>query len=359
MLDLTESNPTRVGLTSVGAETRAALAAAGAAEYDPDPLGSLSARQAVAAYYEQRGVTVAPAHLSLTAGTSEAYAHLFRLLSEPGDVVLAPRPSYPLFEPLAALEGTRLEHYPLAYDRRWYLDLGSLEQTCGPRARALILVQPNNPTGCCLDAAELEEIEALCERRGMALIADEVFGDFPRPPITRPLPSLLGPRRVPTFVLGGISKCCGLPQMKLGWIAVAGPERERQEAVRGLEWIADLFLSVGPAQQALPWLLEERHGFQARTRERLAINLERIDGLARRCPQAAALPWQGGWQQVLRLPATRSDEDWTIALLERDVLVHPGHFYDFAEDSMLVVSLLPRPEDFDRGVERLEELLEG
>jgi aspartate/methionine/tyrosine aminotransferase len=295
----------------------------------------------------------------LTASTSEAYAHLFRLLAEPGEALLAPRPSYPLFEPLARLEGVALEHYRLVWEGAWHLDVASLEQAAVTRPRAAIVVQPNNPTGTCLANDEIAALEEWCSRHGAALIADEVFSDFRRPPGTRPLPSLLGEaRRVPTFVLGGLSKSCGLPQLKLAWIVAAGPDAARRRALRGLEWIADLFLSVAsPVQLALPALLAGRAAFQLRVRERLAANLAHVAGLLQRRPEIAALPAQGGWAQVLRLPRTRSDEEWALELLRREVLVHPGHFYDFEEEGCLVVSLLPETEAFAEGVRRLAALV--
>ena len=262
----------------------------------------------------------------LTASTSESYAHLFRLLADPGGVFLVPSPSYPLFEPLAALEGVSLRPYRLAYDGAWHLDAHSLEEAFAADVRGVIVVQPNHPTGSCLDAQERALLETLCERHGAAIVADEVFGDFPRPGRSAPLPSLVGEARVPTFVLSGLSKVCGMPQMKLGWIVAGGREAARDEALRGLEWIADLFLSVStPVQVALPRCWPRAGAFQRRVRERLATNL----GAARRAGRAppgagACSPAQGGWAAVLRVPRQRSEEDWALGLLRRDVVVHPG-----------------------------------
>jgi len=392
LLDLTESNPTRVGLGGASEAELRALADPDGARYEPEPQGLVSARTAVAEYYRARGQDVAPDRIVLTASTSEAYAHLFRLLADPGDTVLVPAPSYPLFELLAALEAVRLESYRLAYDGRWHLDLGSLDEALrlaaahepgvvpataavrgpaaalgraaerGPAApasvRALIVVQPNHPTGSCLTADEIAAVETRCERSRIALISDEVFGDFAWPPATGPLPSLLGSRRVPTFVLGGLSKSCGMPQLKLGWIVVAGPPAERDRALEGLEWIADLFLSVStPVQLALPRLLEARHGYQARVRERIGINRGALDDLARRCSDIDVLRGEGGWTALLRLPARQSSDDWSLALLDRGVVVHPGHFYDLEGEAYLVVSLLPEPGAVVSALERLEALL--
>jgi hypothetical protein len=295
----------------------------------------------------------------LTASTSEAYAHLFRMLAGPGESVLVPTPSYPLFEPLAQLEGVKLAPYRLAYDGVWHLDRGSVEEALASAAgstRALVVVQPNHPTGSCFTVEEIELIESACERHGMAIISDEVFGDFAWPPSTARLPSFIGRDRVPTFVLSGLSKVCGMPQIKLGWIAVGGPGAEREQALKGLEWIADLFLSVStPAQLAVARLLETRPAFQARVRERLGLNLERLAALTRQRPEVTQLRGEGGWVAILRLPARRSGEEWALDLLRRDVVVHPGHFYDIPGEAHLVVSLIVEPARFDEGLARLVE----
>ena len=229
-----------MGLSGAGPGEMGALAAASGGRYEPDPRGSAPARAAVCAYYAARGLEVDPARLVLTAGTSEAYAHLFRLLADPGGRFLVPSPSYPLFEPLAALEGVELERYRLAFHGRWHLDLEALDRAFRGGASGVVVVQPNHPTGSCLAPAEIGHLESLCEAHGAAIVSDEVFGDFPWPPAVAPLPSLLGPRRVPTFVLSGLSKVCGMPGMKLSWIALAGPDAACERALAGLEWIADL-----------------------------------------------------------------------------------------------------------------------
>ena len=353
LLDLAETNPTRVGLGGAGPEELAALAQAAGARYEPDPRGSRAAREAVAGYYAARGATVDPDRVVLTAGTSESYAHLFRLLADPGEAFLVPSPSYPLFEPLAALEGVVLRPYRLAWDGAWHLDEPSLEGAFGPDVRGVIVVEPNHPTGSCLAAAERERLVGLCARHGAALVADEVFGDFGR---CGPLPGFVGEARVPTFVLSGLSKVCGMPQMKLGWIVADGPPAAREAALRGLEWIADLFLSVStPVQVALPRLLEARGPFQARVRERVARNLSALDALVARRPELGVLPAQGGWAAVLRVPRSRTEEEWALGRLRRDVVVHPGHFYDFADEGYLVLSLIPEPDVFRAGCGRLAE----
>jgi len=373
VLDLTGANPTLVGLPTLSAEALAALADAEGARYDPDPRGRREAREAVASYYAGRGAGAAaidPARIFLTASTSEAYAHLFRLLCDPQDEVLVPRPSYPLLAPLARLEGARLREYRLAYDGRWTLDLDSLEAAIGPRTRAVVLIEPNNPTGSCLSHAERAAVESICSERGITIISDEVFGDFPWPPRVEVLPSWNDARRVPTFVLNGISKLCGLPQMKLGWIAACGPEGSLKEALNGLEWIADLFLSVGtPVQIALPRLLERRAGFQSAVRERIDANLAivRRSAAARGAGSFAAggeapfsvLESEGGWSAVLRFEprggaaGTESVAEW--ALKGQDVLVHPGHFYDLPGEDDVVVSLLTPPALMAEAIVRIRD----
>lgn len=336
ILDLTETNPTRVGLPAPSEAAWRGLLEGARAAYAPEPLGLLSAREAVAAYY---GGRVSPAHIALTASTSEAYAHLFRLLADPGESLAAPEPSYPLFAPLAALEGIEIAPYPLRYrDQRWRPDFEAL-----PDVRALIVVQPNNPTGSLFP---LREVIELCARRGIPLIADEVFGDF----CARPA-SFLGTTDCLTFVLGGLSKTCGLPQAKLAWIACSGPGVER--ALAGLEWICDAFLSVSSAvQHALPALLEARAPFIDATRARIAANLVALDAAS-----VPRLAWEGGWSAVLRAPDARTDEEWVIELLRSGVVVHPGHFYDFPDEHHLVVSLLAEPVAFAEGARMISTLI--
>jgi aspartate/methionine/tyrosine aminotransferase len=357
LIDLTEANPTRVGLSGVGQLELAALADPQGMVYDPAPRGMESARGAIARYYRERGLEVDPEHIVITASTSEAYAHLFRLLMDPGQKVLVPAPSYPLFEPLATVEGVETLVWRLVYDGRWHVDLDSIERGLDAGARALIVVQPNHPTGTGLSPEELGAIETMCGRAGAALISDEVFGDFAWPGRAK-LPSLLGARRVPTFVLSGLSKVCGMPQLKLGWIALAGPEPEREKALRGLEWISDLFLSVAmPVQHALPRLLEGRHEFQSLTRTRIQSNLERLARFIARHPEVTRLEGDGGWIAILRVPARRSGEEWALELLDRGVIAHPGHFYDIEGEAYLVVSLIVQEDALERALALFESVL--
>ncbi len=356
--DLTASHPGALGLSPLGPAAEA-LAAAGVGSCMPAPLGEPAARAAIAADLESRGLHAETDRVVITASTSESYAQLFRLLADPGEAIAFPAPSYPLFEPLALAEGVRPLTYRLAWDGAWHLDRGSFTAALRT-AKAVVLVEPNHPTGTCLDRDEREFVEASVERAGCALIADEVFREHPWPGRAS-LPSWLdGPRRAPTFVLGGLSKQCGLPQLKLGWIVAAGPARARDEALAGLEWLADLQLSVGsPVQAALPALLALSREFVPRVRERLVANLEALDALALARPVVTRLPGLGGWSAVLRVPATRGAGDWALSLLERSVAVHPGDFYGFERGEHLVVSLIASPADVRRGCAELSGLLAG
>jgi hypothetical protein len=357
ILDLTESNPTRAGL-SYPAEIAAAFADPGMLVYTPSPAGSLAAREAVSGYYAARGSAVDAGRILLTASTSEAYAYLFKLLGDPGDQVLVPRPSYPLFEYLANVESLDARQYPLRYFGGWSIDMEALEAAVTDRTRAVVLVNPNNPTGSYVKRAELAALTRLAARRGLALISDEVFSDYAFGEDADRAATLAGVENCLAFSLSGLSKVAGLPQMKLGWIVCAGPERLRREAMEKLEWIADTFLSVGaPVECAAAKLLdagaEVRRSIRERTAANLAFAREELGGSA-----ASLLEVEGGWNLTLQVPRIRSEEEWALELLDRkDVLVQPGFFYDFEAEAFLVVSLLTRPEIFREGVGRLRELL--
>jgi hypothetical protein len=354
VLDLTESNPTRVGLPSP-ADVLAPLARAEARRYEPLPFGLRAAREAVAADFARRGFPLGPDRVVLSASTSEAYAFLFKLLCDPGDEVLVPRPGYPLFEFLASLESVRVRTYPLAHDGEWHLDLAALRSAAGPRTRAIVVVSPHNPTGACLKRDERDVLEGLCADRSIALVSDEVFADFSFRDDPRRAGSAARDGPALAFTLGGLSKSCGLPQLKLAWAAVSGPEPLRREALARLEVVADTYLSVStPVQVAAPDLLARREELQAPIRARVRANLEALRAaIGPGCP-ATLLEPEGGWSAVLRVPATRSEEERVTRLLEeRDVLVHPGYFFDFPREAFLVLSLLPPEADFAEGVGRL------
>jgi len=355
LLDLTITNPPAAGLIAFDAMARAALADPSVEAYDPDPRGRRSAREALASAYAASGDEVDPDRLFLTASTSEAYAHLLRLLCEPGDEVLIPRPSYPILEPIARLEGVRALPYRLTYDRRWILDIDSLEGAAGDRTRAIVVIEPNNPTGSVLSRDERAAVEEFAVRRRLAIIADEVFREFPWPPAATPLPTWLGNRDVPTFVLGGASKSCGLPQAKVAWIALAGPRAAAERLAEGLEWVLDLFLSVGaPIQAALPLLLSRRGTFQAAARDRIAGSLGQWRAWAARGAGAEILAAEGGWSVMVRLETwpEPSLEPALWALREHDIVVHPAHFYDGDDDRSVVASLLTDPDVLQTALKR-------
>ncbi|HEU4412166.1 MAG TPA: pyridoxal phosphate-dependent aminotransferase, partial [Polyangiaceae bacterium] len=293
-----------------------------------------------------------------TSSTSEAYAYLFWALADPGDEVLVPTPSYPLFAYLADLAGVRLRPYPLAYDGAWHLDLPALEAAAGPQTRAVIVVSPNNPTGSFLKHDELAALRAFAARRALALVSDEVFLDYGFAPDPRRAPSLAAETEGLAFAMGGLSKAAALPQLKLAWTVIAGAEAPAGAALARLAFVADTFLSPGaPVQSALPSLLAQAPARAARVRERARRN---VAALARAFAGSAATPLrvEGGWTAVVRMPHTRSADAWAHALLERGVLVQPGYFYDFADEARLVVSLLPPPAAYDEALARWRALLD-
>ena len=356
LLDLTETNPTRAGLRAP-ADVLAALADPAALAYEPEPLGRRAAREAIAGDFRRRGADVDPDRLLLTASTSEAYAFAFKLLCDPGDTILVPRPSYPLFEYLAGLESVHVESYPLRYDGAWHIDLAELAGAFTGRTRAIVAVSPNNPTGSFVKAAEAEALQALAARHGAAIVSDEVFADFPlRADPSRALTLFTDAPPALTLCLGGLSKACGLPQLKLAWMAIAGPASAREEAHARLEVVGDTYLSVStPVQQAAPFILARTEELQSPIRDRVRANLGILRGAAAGTP-ATVLDAEGGWSAVLHVPATRTEEEWVIGLAEEDgVLVHPGYFFDFPQEAYLVLSLLPPAPDFARGVGKVVE----
>jgi alanine-synthesizing transaminase len=350
LVDLTNTNPTSVGLV-MPAEISTALADPAGVSYAPEPLGMLSARAAVAA---EMGSGIDPRHVVLTTSTSEGYAFLFKLLCDPGDEVLVPQPSYPLFDLLTTLEGVRPVPYRLDAQGAGCVDRASLEAAVSSRTRAILVVSPNNPTGSMLRRADAEWLVALAAARGLAIVADEVFASYPLTPPADAV-SLLAESRVLVFTLGGLSKSAGLPQMKLAWIAASGPSPQLDEAMSRLEIIADTYLSVGtPVQLAASRLLAAGYRLRTAITGRLAENLA---ALRRLFPPASAIRLiepHGGWSAVLRVPAILSEEALVLRLVDdRSVLVHPGYFFDFQEEAHLVVSLLPEPQVFREGLTRI------
>jgi aspartate/methionine/tyrosine aminotransferase len=357
ILDLTESNPTRAGIRFDGAAILDSLRNPKSLDYDPQPKGLLSAREAVAEYYRERDEYVDPEHLVLTTSTSEGYSHVFRLLANPDDEMLVPKPSYPLFDYLAELQDVKLVGYPLLYDHGWQIDWPSLESAVNEKTRAIVVVHPNNPTGSYVSAAERERLNELCRERGLALIVDEVFLDYALDGSRRQ--SFVSDDGALAFTLSGVSKVSALPQMKLAWIAVSGPPGDVDAAMQRLEVIADTYLSLNaPVQLAAGTLLEQRKKVQPQLMQRAGANLAELDRQLERQKSSARLQVEGGWYAVLRVPATQSDEDLAIALLrDTGTMVHPGHFYDFPRDGYLVISLITPEEVFREGMSRVLKFL--
>ena len=353
LLDLTTSNPTECGFEYEAPAIVRALSSPASLQYHPDPRGLISARRAVSDYYAARADHVSPNDLLLTASTSEAYSFVFRLLCNPGDELLIPTPSYPLFDFLAEVNDVKLTRYPLFYDHGWHIDLHALEQAITPRTRGIIVVHPNNPTGHYTKTEEIARLNQVCAASKLAIIADEVFLDFSL--TGGPQRSFVANTAALTFTMSGISKISGLPQMKFAWLAVNGPEELKREALGRLEMIADTYLSMNtPIQLAAPVLLQQRTGFQQQLMARVKKNLSELDSQLAGQTHASRLEIEGGWYAILRVPATRSDEELAVELLEKhDVYVHPGHFYDFPGDGYLVVSLITPEEDFAVGIRRV------
>jgi len=352
--DLTETNPTVVGL-DYPRDIAAALADETVLTYGPSALGTVAARQAVADSYIN--VVVSPARVVLTASTSEAYSFLFKLLCDPGDEVLVPQPSYPLFDLLTTLDGVRRVPYGLDAAGGWCLDRDTLTQAVSPTTRAVLIVSPNNPTGSMLRRDDREWLVTFAEAHDLALISDEVFADY-RLSLRNDVTTMAGEERVLTFTLGGLSKSAGLPQMKLAWTVVSGPAGRVAAAIERIEIIADCYLSVStPVQVAARRLIaagrDVRRAVHARVRRNLAAMRHVVDATSSLTLHAP----DGGWSAVVRVPAILSEEEWVMRLLRtRGVLVHPGYFFDLDAGVHLVVSLLPEPDAFDAGMSAVADI---
>jgi len=405
VLDLTASNPTRVGLEYDSRAILEGLRSERALDYDPQAKGLLSAREAVARYYGERcsrgerdfasnvstdrdanprcQFQVDPERIVLTTSTSEGYSYVFRLLCNAGDELLVPKPSYPLFEFLADLQDVKLVPYPLIYDYGWQMDFHSMEKAVTARTRGVVVVHPNNPTGSYVHAGELGRLNGFCRAHGLAVIVDEVFLDYAVPKeiaaaeavelrstgqpmaavptlsLSFAAPSFAGNRDVLTFSLSGLSKISALPQMKVAWVVTSGPPQEVTAAMARLEVIADTYLSMNaPVQWAVPAMLEQRESIQRQLLRRVRRNLGELDQQLSAQNACQRLSVEGGWYAVLRVPVTRSDEELAIELVrEKSVLVHPGHFYDFEGEGYLVLSLITAESDFATGIAGLLEFL--
>lgn len=355
VIDLTESNPTRAGF-DYPPDLLAGLGHSRALAYAPQPLGALEARRAVAADYERRHLRIPAERIVLTASTSEAYSLLFKVLCDPGDEVLVPRPSYPLFEHLTRLDGVAPAPYDLEYHGSWSIDFASVERALSARTRAILVVSPNNPTGSFVKPHELDRLAALCAPAGLAIIADEVFADYELVPgAGAEAGRLLDRGDVLAFSFGGLSKSIGLPQVKLGWMAVAGPDITVGAVLARLELACDTYLSVStPVQEAAADLLQRGAAVRSQIQARVAANYQQLVAHAAGVPACRVLRAEGGWYGVLQVPSLGSEEELVLDLLETDgVLTHPGYFFDFARESYLIVSLLVRESELVEGLFRV------
>jgi len=359
VLDLTLSNPTRAQLAYETGEVLASLSKPEAMDYDPQPKGLLGARQGVCEYYRDSDRSnLDPESVVLTTSTSEGYSYVLRLLCDPEDEILVPKPSYPLFEFLADLQDVKLVPYPLLYEHGWQIDFPSLDQAVSSRTRAVVLVNPNNPTGSYVSSTERRSMNEFCNGHDLSLLVDEVFLDYAHDGGTRP--SFVTNQQTLTFTLSGVSKISGLPQMKLAWVVTSGPPEKVSAALDRMEVIADTYLSMNaPIQLATPALLAQRKKIQPLLMDRVRQNLQEFDRQLGNQKTCQRLDVEGGWFTVLRVPATQSDEDQAIEILHKaSVLVHPGHFYDFSGDGYLVLSLITPPAAFREGIHRVLSLFQ-
>lgn len=357
-IDLTVSNPTQCGFRYDLDAILGAFQNPKSLTYEPEAKGLLAAREEVVRYYwEDHSVTVDPDAVLLTTSTSEAYSYVFRLLCNPHDEILVPKPSYPLFDFLGDLQDVTLIPYSLEYAHGWFVDFHSLIRALTPRTRAILLVHPNNPTGSYVQPEELWRLNDLCRERHLALIVDEVFLDYAFSGRARR--SFVANKEVLTFTLSGLSKIAALPQMKVAWVATTGPDPEKRAALDRLEVIADTYLSLNAATQwAFPVLLEQRKTIQPQVLERVQKNWAFLRSAACGRSDSEVLDAEGGWYAVLGVRGDQPDEDMAIEILRKaHALVHPGHFYDFSSDGNFVVSLIVDSEDFQGGVTRLVDYL--
>jgi alanine-synthesizing transaminase len=256
---------------------------------------------------------------------------------------------------LADLDDVRIKPAPLVYDHGWQIDFHSLERQITEKTRAVIVVHPNNPTGNYAKGYELSRLNEICAPREMAILADEVFLDFALDDRAQHPRSFAANADALTFTMSGISKTAGLPQMKAAWLVASGPDDLKSQALERLEVISDTYLSVSaPIQHSLPEFLARRQKFQRELLTRVRANLAELDRQLAAQKLTSRLEVEGGWYGILRTPATRTDEETAVDLLEtHGVSIHPGHFYDFPGDGYLVVSLITPENDFKEGIRLL------
>jgi hypothetical protein len=354
LLDLTISNPTEALLDYPHSQIADALCSLRDFTHRPDPLGLWESRAAIAETYQQRGINIAPGQIAITASTSEAYGLLFKLLCNPGDEILVPVPSYPLFEYLAALECVRVVPYRLSYDGTWFLDFADLEERISPATRAIVVINPHNPTGCFLTTAEADRLLALARDRQIPIISDEVFMDYSFEGDPNRAATLARRDAGLVFSLNGLSKMAGMPQMKLGWIVVSGPAEERASVLPRLELLLDTYLSVNtPVQLSIVELLRIGDNVREALLKRIRGNIDSLRDLLKNSP-LHALGSEGGWSEIIRLPSTLSEGEWVAKFVqERDVLVQPGYFFDMPSEAYIVISLIVPPDIFREGIRRI------
>lgn len=353
--DLMLSNPTACSF--VYPDVHTALAGPSALPYRPDALGTLAARQHVAAYVSQRYGVVGPHQIMLTASTSEAYSLVFKLLTDPADSIVVDTPTYPLVQHLAELEHIQVAAIASHWAGRWQADMQHATALLEAGARAVVLVSPNNPTGACLRVEEARAWAALAARFDVPLIIDQVFAPYATAPWAEVIEAL---SEAPlAFFLDGLSKAAGLPHVKLGWVTVRGHPSRVSAAMERLAWLGDAYLSVSQGvQHALPQLFAVAEALQPQIWARICANrLWLADHLAQ-LPEVTLLPAEGGWYGVLRLPQSVSEDDVVTELAQRaQVRLHPGYFYDFTQRGYLVTSLLSPPAIFAAGWRRAAQTL--
>ena len=357
IFDLTESNPTQCGFEYPQDKIKNELTRDSIFQYEPSAKGLLPAREAISKYYQTKQITADPEDIVLTASTSEAYSFIFKLVTNSGDRILVPQPSYPLFDFLAELNDVELINYPLIYDsKKWHLDFNTLREKVDDKTKAILIVNPNNPTGSFISREELRQLICMAREKNIHLISDEVFHDY-RWLQGSHFPSLANISEVMTYTLGGLSKMAGLPQMKLGWIRVYGPQDLKNEALGRLEVIADTYLGVNtPIQHALPKIFDEAPRIQQQIQKRLEVNKQYLEDKIILSSSYELLQSEGGWYAVLKVPRIHTDDEWALLMLEKHgVLLHPGHFYNFKDAGHLVISLLPTPDVFQSGILKLLE----
>ncbi len=346
ILDLTESNPTKVGFDFYDIGLLNPLKNKSNLIYEPDPKGLLNARIAVSGYYKQKGIYVNPENVVMTSSSSDAYSYILKLIAKFNEEVLVPVPSYPLLSIISQLNDVVLKHYRLVYDGEWHFDFDSITSAITTNTRAIIVIHPNNPTGSYVKLNEYKILVEIAAKYNLAIISDEVFLDYAITDNEHRLESFADKSDVLTFTISGISKMLGLPQMKIGWLIVNGPQKHCVDALSRLEMIADTYLSVStPAQNSLPYWLNQFYHINSKILNRVKQNYFLLQGASKNNVASSVLYVEGGWNGIIKLPKIRPDDEWVESfLLNSNVLFQPGYFYDFEEDANIIMSLIQQPE---------------